>query len=152
VASVADDLKRVPLFSGLSERQRRKLARLCRERDVPSGTAVVKEGLMGGVSFFVVAEGTAAVTTAGKEVACLGPGDHFGELALITNRERSATVTAQTPMRCLEIRFWDFRDFALDNPDVMWKLLQHVVELLSSTDGEVPASHASRSVRRPPRG
>ena len=62
MASVADDLKRVPLFSGLSERQRRKLARLCRERAVTPGTAVVKEGLMGGVSFFVVAEGTAAVT------------------------------------------------------------------------------------------
>ena len=107
---------------------------------------------MGGVSFFVVAEGEAAVTIDGSEVGRLGAGDHFGELALITNQERSATVTAQTPMRCLEIRFWDFRDFALDNPDVMWKLLQHVVELLSSTDGEAPASPASRSVRRPPRG
>jgi len=143
VASVADDLKRVPLFSGLSERQRRKLARLFRERGVTPGTAVVQEGLMGGVSFFVVAEGTAAVTTGGKEVAQLGPGDHFGELALITNRERSATVTAQTPMRCLEIRFWDFRDFAHDNPDVMWKLLQHVVELLSSTDWDEPRSAAA---------
>ena len=140
--AIADDLKRVPLFSDLSERQRRKLARLFRERYVRQGTAVVKEGLMGGVSFFVVADGEAAVTIGGNEVAHLGPGDHFGELALITNRERSATVTAQTPMRCLEIRFWDFRDFAHDNPDVMWKLLQHVVELLSSTDRGAPATPA----------
>jgi CRP-like cAMP-binding protein len=131
VASVADDLKRVPLFSGLSDRQRRKLARLFRERDVTPGTAVVSEGLMGGVSFFVVADGEATVTIGGRDAGHLGPGDHFGELALITNRERSATVTAHTPMRCLEIRFWDFRDFAHDNPDVMWKLLEHVVELLS---------------------
>src|SRR5262249_43495067 len=87
---------------------------------------------MSGVGFFVVAEGEAVVTIAGKELTPLGPGDHFGELALITERERSATVTAQTPMRCLEIRFWDFRDFAHDNPDVMWKLLQHVTELLSA--------------------
>src|SRR5580765_5041101 len=129
--TVADDLERVPLFSGLNARQRRKLARLVRERNVRTGTAVVKEGLMGGVSFFVVAEGEATVTIGGKEVARLGPGSHFGELALINNRERSATVTAATPMRCLEIRFWDFRDFAHDNPDVMWKLLQHVTELLS---------------------
>jgi CRP/FNR family transcriptional regulator, cyclic AMP receptor protein len=121
----------VPLFSGLNARQRRKLARLVRERNVRPGTAVVKQGQMGGVSFFVVAEGEATVTIGGKEVANLGPGSHFGELALINNRARSATVTAKTPMRCLEIRFWDFRDFAHDNPDVMWKLLQHVAELLS---------------------
>jgi CRP-like cAMP-binding protein len=131
VATVADDLARVPLFSGLNARQRRKLARLARERNVRAGTAVVKEGLMGGVSFFVVAEGEATVTIGGKEVASLGPGSHFGELALINNRARSATVTAKTPMRCLEIRFWDFRDFAHANPDVMWKLLQHVAKVLS---------------------
>src|SRR5262249_57318364 len=119
---------------GLNDRERRKLARLCRERQVNAGTAVVKEGLMSGVGFFVVAEGEAAVTIGGKEVARLGPGDHFGELALITKQERSATVTAQTPMRCLEIQFWDFRDFAHDNPDVMWKLLEHVVEVLSSNE------------------
>lgn len=123
----------MPLFATLNDRQRRKLARLFRERDVRAGTAVVVEGLMSGVSFFVVAEGEAAVTIGGKEIAHLGPGDHFGELALINNRERSATVTAATPMRCLEIRFWDFRRFAHDNPDVTWKLLEHVVELLPST-------------------
>jgi CRP-like cAMP-binding protein len=134
VPSVADDLKRVPLFGSLNDRQRRKLARLCRERNVNAGTTIVKEGLMSGVGFFVVAEGEAAVTIGGKEVARLGPGDHFGELALITRQERSASVTAQTPMRCLEIRFWDFRDFARANPDVMWKLLEHVVALLSAND------------------
>jgi len=133
VASVAEDLKEVPLFSGLSDRQRRKLARLFRERNVKPASVIVREGRMSGVSFFVVAEGEASVTIGGDEVARLGPGDHFGELALITNQERSATVTAQSPMRCLEIRFWDFRDFAHDNPDVMWKLLQHVVEMLSSS-------------------
>ena len=145
MASIADDLKQVPLFSGLNDRQRRKLARLTREREVRPGTAVVKEGLMGGVSFFVVADGEAAVTIGGKEVGRLGPGDHFGELALVSNRERSATVTAQTPMRCLEIRFWDFRDFAHDNPDVMWKLLQHVVELFSSSESAVTPRVARRA-------
>lgn len=56
----------------------------------------------------------------------------LGELALITESERTATVTAETALRCLEIPFWDFRSFAHDNPDVMWKLLQHVVEMLSA--------------------
>jgi CRP-like cAMP-binding protein len=130
LASVAEDLQRVPLFSGLNDRQRRKLARLFRERTVDPGIAIVNEGKMSGVSFFVVAEGEAVVTIAGKEVARLAAGDHFGELALITGRERSATVTARTPMRCLEVRFFDFRAFAHENPDVMWRLLEHVVQLL----------------------
>jgi CRP-like cAMP-binding protein len=139
VPSIADELGRVPLFSGLSDRQRRRLAKLFRERTVPLGTTLVREGKMSGVSFFVVAGGEATVTVGGREAAHLGPGDHFGELALITERERSATVTAETDMRCLEIPFWDFRDFAHDNPDVMWKLLQHVVAMLSP-DGDPPAS------------
>jgi CRP/FNR family transcriptional regulator, cyclic AMP receptor protein len=131
VASVADDLKQVPLFSGLGDRQLSKLGKLFRERDLPAGTTAVREGKMSGVGFFVVVDGEATVAIGGKEVGRLGPGDHFGELALISERERSATVTADTPMRCLEIPFWDFREFAHANPDVMWKLLQHVVEVLS---------------------
>jgi CRP-like cAMP-binding protein len=89
---------------------------------------------MSGAGFFVVAEGEAAVSVAGAEVARLRPGDHFGELALITESERTATVTAESAVRCLEIPFWDFRSFAHDNPDVMWKLLQHVVARLSPAD------------------
>ena len=59
----------------------------------------------------------------------VGPGDHFGELALVSESARTATVTATTELRLLEIPFWDFRDFAHANPDVTWKLLQHVVAL-----------------------
>jgi CRP-like cAMP-binding protein len=139
VPSVADELARVPLFSGLSNRQRQKLGKLFRERSVPLGTALVKEGTMSGVSFFVVTDGEATVTIGGREAARLRRGDHFGELALITERERSATVTAETEMRCLEIPFWDFRDFAHKNPDVTWRLLQHVVAMLSP-DGAPPGS------------
>jgi|SRR3954447_4340986 len=134
MATTADELERVPLFSTLSDRQRKKLAKLFRERTVPAGTALVKEGTMSGAGFFVVAEGEAAVSVAGAEVARLRPGDHFGELALITESERTATVTAESAVRCLEIPFWDFRSFAHDNPDVMWKLLQHVVARLSPAD------------------
>ncbi len=132
MAATTDDLERVALFSTLSERQRKKLAKLFHERTVPAGTKLVTEGTMSGVGFFVVADGEARVTVGDSEVARLGPGDHFGELALVSEAERSATVTAETQLRCLEIPFWDFRTFAHDNPDVMWKLLQHVVELLSA--------------------
>jgi len=131
MATVAEDLKRVPLFNSLSQRQLRRLARLFRERELLPGTTIVQEARMSGVGFFVVADGEAVVSVGGKDVATMGPGDHFGELALISERERTATVTAKTALRCLEIPFWDFREFAMANPDVTWKLLQHVVDLLS---------------------
>jgi CRP-like cAMP-binding protein len=131
MASPADELKRVPLFSGLSQRQLKGLARGFREREVKAGTAVMREGEKGGVSFFVIADGTATVSVEGNQVGRLGPGDYFGELALISEHVRTATVTAEGAMRCLVMGFWDFRRFAKQNPDVTWKLLQHVVELLS---------------------
>jgi len=140
VASVTEDLKRVPLFSGLSERQLRRLAKDFNERTVPVGALLAKQGEMSGVAFFVIAEGEAAVIVDGTQVAALGPGDYFGELAMISQRERIATVQALTPMRCHTIRFWDFRAFAKKNPDVMWKLLQHVAGILF----EVQSRHSAR--------
>ena len=130
--AAADNLKRVPLFADLSDRQLKKLAGQFRERTFQPGTAVVQEGTMSGVGFFVITEGDADVRVNGNDVASLSAGDHFGEVALVSEVERSATVTARTELRCLEIPFWDFREFALQNPDVTWKLLQHVVELLSA--------------------
>ncbi len=132
MSKVTDELKRVPLFSELSQRQLARLARRVRERLLEPGTSVVQEGKMSGIGFFIISEGEATVSVGGKRVATIGPGDHFGELAMITESERTATVTAKTRLRCLEIPFWEFRDFAAENPDVTWKLLQHVVTVLSS--------------------
>jgi CRP-like cAMP-binding protein len=131
MAGLADELKKVPLFSGLSQRQLKQLADGFREREVKSGTPVMREGEKSGISFFVIVDGMATVSVDGNQVGHLGPGDHFGELALISERVRSATVTAEGPMRCLVMGFWDFRRFAKQNPDVTWKLLQYVVELLA---------------------
>jgi voltage-gated potassium channel len=130
MADKTDDLARVPLFAGLGRRQLNKLAERFRERRLPAGTTPVEEGKMSGIGFFVVGEGEAAVSVGGDVVATLKPGSHFGEIALISESERTATVTATTDLRLLEIPFYDFRDFAHDNPDVMWKLLQHVVAML----------------------
>ena len=104
---------------------------------------VVREGHMDGVGFFVIAEGTAAVSVSGSAVAIIGPGEYFGELAMITKQARGATVTAETPLRCLMIRFWDFRQFAKENPDVSWKLLQHLASMLN----EDRARHAQASIQ-----
>ena len=130
MASVADDLKRVPLFSGLSQRQLKQLAKDFHERKVKPGIELVKQGEMSGIDCFVIAEGEAVVKVDGTEVDRLGPGDYFGELALVTERVRSASVVSATEMRCYTIQFWNFRKFAKNNPDVTWKLLQHVTGLL----------------------
>jgi len=132
VPGVVDELGRVRLFAGLSQRQLRQLARLAKERSYGPGVTVVQEGTMSGVCFFIVAEGEAGVSVDGEEVARIGPGDHFGELALITEDARTATVTAETRLRCHVIAFWDFRKFAKENPDVSWKLMQHLAGLLTA--------------------
>jgi CRP-like cAMP-binding protein len=134
VPGIADDLARVPLFSGLSGRQLKRLAREAREREFRVGTEIVREGEMSGVGFFVIRDGEATVSVGGKKLATLGPGDHFGELAMIAERPRTATVTANTRVSCVDINFWTLRKFAKENADVAWNLLQRVVELLDQVE------------------
>jgi CRP/FNR family cyclic AMP-dependent transcriptional regulator len=131
VANLADQLKQVPLFSSLSERQLKRLARNFKESQFRAGTSMVRQGHFSGVNFFVIAEGEASVSVDGAEIGRLGPNDHFGELALIGDQVRSATVTAEGPLRCLVMTSWHFRSFVKDNPDVSWKLLQHLANLLT---------------------
>ena len=125
MARLADDLALIPLFGGLNKRQLRKLAGGFKELGFAPGRAVVREGHADGVGFFVIAEGTAVVSVGGEAVATIGPGDHFGELAMITRQPRTATVTAETPLRCLTIRFWDFRGSPRRTRS-SWNLLQHL--------------------------
>ncbi|HEX6761740.1 MAG TPA: cyclic nucleotide-binding domain-containing protein [Gaiellaceae bacterium] len=131
-------LKRVPLFAALSERQLRKLSSKLKNRQFSPGTAVVREGSMGGVGFFILVSGDATVSEDGRDVAKLGPGDHFGELGLIAGRERTATVTADATLDCLEMPVWDFRELVERDGELGWKLLQHVTTVL--LDGHSAAS------------
>jgi len=126
VATFEKELKGVSLFSDLNQRQLRKLSRFCQERKFRPGMTVLREGLMSGVSFFVIVEGEATVSVNGNELGRLEPGDHFGELALITEQARTATVTAATELRCLTMAMWHFQRFLKDNPDTAWKLIQHL--------------------------
>jgi len=130
VPAPVDVLSKVPLFSELNQRQLKRLANDFRERRYKEGISIVRQGEMSGIGFFVITEGVAAVEIDGREVATLGPGDHFGELALISEGLRTATVRSITPLECVEITFWDFRKAAKANPDITWKLLQYVVDLL----------------------
>ena len=134
MTDTADLLAGVPLLSGLDRKQLETLARDFSERTFPAGTVVVREGDDHGVGFFVVADGEGAVTVKGNEVAKVGPGSYFGEVALISDRVRTATVTATTDLRCMVMTMWDFRAFVRGDAEVAWKLLQHVGGMLHKKD------------------
>ena len=124
-------LKDVPLLSCLNQRELKRLSKNLREKTFPEGTTVVREGKMSGVGFYLITDGEASVTIGGKEVAQLGPGDHFGELGLIGHRERAATVTAVAPLTCQVMATWDLEELVMSNPGTAWKLIRHLVDLLA---------------------
>jgi CRP/FNR family cyclic AMP-dependent transcriptional regulator len=120
-------LKRVPLFSDLEGRELEQIANSMKQRTFSAGQSIAVEG-QSGVGFFVIEDGRATVTVGGDEVRTLGPGDYFGEVALITQGARTATVTAETDLRTYGMTFWDFRPLVEDTPSISWKLLQSAVK------------------------
>jgi CRP-like cAMP-binding protein len=122
-------LKRVPLFTDLDDREVRQIASSMKERTFRPGDAVTEEG-KGGVGFFVIADGTAKVTVGGTEVRTLGPGDYFGEIGLIADTDRTATITAEGPLRCYGMTSWDFRPLVESNASIAWKMLQVLAQRL----------------------
>jgi CRP-like cAMP-binding protein len=123
----ADTLEQVPLLEELSKRERQQLAKALKERTFRSGQEIVVEGRTG-VGFFIILEGKAAVTIGGKLVQALGPGDYFGEMALLDGGARTATITADGELRCATMTAWDFKSFVLGNPKVAWALLQTLAQ------------------------
>jgi len=118
-----ETLQRVPLFVELGQRQLEQLGRQMHERRFPEGADVTSEGA-GGAGFFVIAEGNADVAVGGEHRASLGPGDFFGEIALIDTGVRSASITAATDLLCYGLTPWEFRPFVEEHPKVAWALLQ----------------------------
>jgi pyruvate,water dikinase len=125
----ADVLPAVPLFAGMSDAEVEQLATLFKARRFEAGETVIREG-SGGASFYVIDSGEARVTIRGDEVAMLGPGDHFGEIALIDAGERLATVTSTTDLVCHGLTYWEFRPLVQENGSFGWKLLQSMAQML----------------------
>ena len=128
--AVRDALAKVPLFSGLDAKHLDKLAKDFSERRFDAGSVVVREGDDHSVGFFVIAEGEATVSIDGKDVATLRAGDEFGAIALISDRVRTATVTAKTDLVTYVMTLWDFRSFVQGDNEVSWKLLQQLAGML----------------------
>lgn len=118
-------LKRAPLFSGCSKGELRALASSADELDLRQGTVITREGRPGR-EFFVLIGGTAEVTKKGEKVAELGAGDWFGEIALLTDSPRTATVTATSPVDVLVITDRRFRDVVETMPSIALKILSSV--------------------------
>jgi CRP-like cAMP-binding protein len=123
----------VPLFADLDDREVTEIARSFKERHFSDGETVIKEGL-GGAAFFLIDSGEAKVTVAGKERATLRRGDYFGEIALIDEGARSATLVASGDLVCYGITLWEFRPLVQGSPEIAWKLLQALAKRLRTAE------------------
>jgi pyruvate,water dikinase len=126
-------LRRVALFADMDRRQTEQIARLLKVRHFAKGETVIVEG-SGGAAFFLIDSGEATVSRKGVHLATLGPGDYFGEIALIDGGPRSATVTAATDLCCYGLTFWEFRPLIERNGTIAWKLLQALAKRLRASD------------------
>ena len=130
-----DVLRRVPLFTDLTKREVQQIARLFKQRRFSKGATVVKEG-SGGAAFFVIESGEATIFIGGKARSTLKPGDYFGEIALIDEGTRMATITASSELVCYGLTFWDFRPLVEANGVIGWKLLQRMAKMLRAAREE----------------
>jgi CRP/FNR family transcriptional regulator, cyclic AMP receptor protein len=119
----ADLLQRVPIFSDLDRKELERIAASMKQRTFQAGDNVTTEGT-GGVGFFVIEEGEAKVTIGGEDRRRLGPGDYFGEVALLNESARTATIVAETDLRCYGLTSWEFRPLVETHGAIAWKLLQ----------------------------
>jgi CRP/FNR family transcriptional regulator, cyclic AMP receptor protein len=126
-------VQKVPIFSGLDDRELRGLASSMKERIFNAGDTIASEGQTG-IGFFIIEDGEATVSVGGNEVGRLGPGDHFGEVALIDDGARTATVTAKSDLKCYGITSWEFRPMVEQNASLAWKLLQQMAKRLRDAE------------------
>jgi CRP/FNR family transcriptional regulator, cyclic AMP receptor protein len=128
--SKVDAIAHVPLFSRCSRGELKKIAQIADEVDLPAGKTLMTEGSRGR-EFFVLIEGTADVRSNTRLLPSLGPGDFFGEIALVTEHPRTATVTTATPVHALVITDRAFRQLMHDSPEIQGKVLEAVASRLA---------------------
>jgi CRP/FNR family transcriptional regulator, cyclic AMP receptor protein len=130
-----DALATIPLFSACNKRELQKIARSGDELDVAAGRVLVDQGATGREAF-VILDGTAAVKRGNRRIATFGPGDYFGELALLDHGPRTATVVAETPMRVLVIDSRHFEGILDEIPGLARKLLGQLAARVRDLDAK----------------
>jgi CRP/FNR family cyclic AMP-dependent transcriptional regulator len=123
-------IKKVPLFAGCSKGELEQIAQIADEIDLRAGKEMTREGSRGR-EFFVLLEGDADVTKGGNSINKLGAGDFFGEIALVSDSPRTATVTATSPVRALVITDRSFRRLLDEQPEIQRKVLIALAERLA---------------------
>jgi CRP-like cAMP-binding protein len=135
--AVDDSLSRVPLFAGMSRRELAAVRRLSTPlRPQRAGKVLIRQGDQG-AEFFIIIDGQAAVTIDGHEVAKLGPGDFFGEMALLSRGPRTATVTCITDMQVEVITRRDFSSLLEESPTLTRKILASLAERLREAESRI---------------
>jgi CRP/FNR family cyclic AMP-dependent transcriptional regulator len=128
----ADALRRCPFFQGLSRNELIELAKVTEDLEVDEGKALTREG-ESGREFFVIVEGEVTVTKDGQEIRTMGPGDFFGEIALLEDTPRTATVVAKTPLRFFVLTRQAFRSLLAHQPELERKVLTALEERVGTT-------------------
>jgi len=118
-----DLLQRVPIFSDLDRKELQRIASSMKERTFSAGDTVTSEG-QSGVGFFVIESGEARVSVGGEDRRRLGAGDYFGEVALLNESARTATIVAESDLKCYGLTSWEFRPLVETHGSIAWKLLQ----------------------------
>jgi CRP-like cAMP-binding protein len=138
VPSAEETLAEVPIFKDLKPKQLRKLVREAQDVSYEAGRHLTDDdGVAFATSFFVVYEGSLEVLVHGRPVRKLGPGSYFGEMAVISREDRTATVVAETETRCLVFSRWVLRPFAEEHPAVAWALLELMVRRVREAEARI---------------
>jgi CRP-like cAMP-binding protein len=133
VPASEDLIRQVPLFADLDKRDVQGLASTMKQRDYDAGDTIATEGATG-IGFFIIDEGEATVSVHGEEIGTLKHGDYFGEVALIDDGSRTATITAKTPLKAYGITSWEFRPLVENNAALAWKMLQTMAKRLRAAE------------------
>ena len=128
-----DALERVPLFAGLDPAELEQVARLFKRRHFSEVETIIRD-LSDVAAFFLIESGEARVSVRGAARDNLRAGDHFGEIALIDEGVRSATIVALTDLDCYGLTYWEFRPLLLENGGIALKLLQSLATKLRSAE------------------
>jgi CRP-like cAMP-binding protein len=133
MAAPEELIRQVPLFTDLDKKELQGLASTMKERQFDAGDTIASEGATG-IGFFIIDDGEATVSVHGDEVGTLKHGDHFGEVALIDDGARTATITAKTPLKCYGLTSWEFRPLVEHNAKLAWKMLETMAKRLRDAE------------------
>ncbi|OLD44968.1 MAG: hypothetical protein AUI83_16625 [Armatimonadetes bacterium 13_1_40CM_3_65_7] len=128
-----ESLRRVPIFRGLDKKELETLAKLVKEQQYGAGATIVQAGA-GGHGLYIIKEGRVSVVRDGQTVATMGPGQFFGEIAVLDGGPRTADVRADADTVCLTLVSWEIKPVLMDNAAISYKMLLETVKRLRSQE------------------